>query len=489
MRRRRVRQARLPCPDLAEFLDDVGAEILVGAHDLQLRLADLGLGFGNRRDQLARARHRCVPPRAAAPSAAAAAPGACRRRSCTPTSSPAISSSCLAFEPTWASRPAISSLSWRCGCAAAPSGSRGPLARAWNSVDSAASRFFTAVLRFAARVVGKVGPCEAVAFRDQPGAAGAEFVELLGDHLQAGLRLCRISRSSRSPALTRMPLRTGISATTPPLGCWIALTFDCTTRLPGTTTAPASGTSVAQPPASTRGHDQHAQARPSVRAHSACAVEARLSPARAGSSGDEPGRQRRCGTVADRVARPSRGYRGPAGLAALSRGASVRSGAVGRRSQDFRPRPRNVHGAGSIDRAIGGRRPCDPPAWVGVVEARPAAGCAWWRRRPMRTGCVGARRRRLASSIRTAQGQLDDAAHPALFLRRAAGAGRRRAGPPRSGRRGGAAASFQLSRSNAWRSRCSSRIRGFVLGPDVARRPRVRRAAPAHRHRVAMNRS
>ena len=56
------------------------------------------------------------------------------------------------------------------------------------------------------------------------------------------------SRTSKSPALTRVPLATLMSATTPPVGCWMVLTLDSTTRLPGTTTAPASGMKKNQPP-------------------------------------------------------------------------------------------------------------------------------------------------------------------------------------------------------------------------------------------------
>ena len=68
--------------------------------------------------------------------------------------------------------------------------------------------------------------CCAVALGDQPGNPRAHFVELLAHHLQAGLRLGGVEPQQQIARGDPLPLWTGISATTPPVGCWMALTFD-----------------------------------------------------------------------------------------------------------------------------------------------------------------------------------------------------------------------------------------------------------------------
>ena len=127
-----------------------------------------------------------------------------------------------------------------------------------------------------------------------------------------------------------MPLWTGICATTPPVGCWMVLTLDCTTRLPGTTTAPDNGTSVIQPPANP---PTTSSARKPVRNSPSKARAARttmLSPGAPATSAD-PSRLARNATPAVRplrttpVTERSRGT-GPAGLGGANWGASMRGG-------------------------------------------------------------------------------------------------------------------------------------------------------------------
>ncbi len=113
----------------------------------------------------------------------------------------------------------------------------------------------------------------------------------------------------------------------------MVLTLDCTTRLPGTTTAPDSGTSVIQPPATP---PTTISARKPVRNSPSKARAARstmLSPGAPATSAD-PSRLARNATPAVRplrttlVTERSRGT-GPAGLGGANWGASMRGGSRG----------------------------------------------------------------------------------------------------------------------------------------------------------------
>ena len=279
-----------------------------------------------------------------------------------------------------------------------------------------------------------------------------------------------------------MPLLTAICATTPPVGCWIALTLDCTTRLPGTTTAPDKGTSVIQPPANP---PTTSSARSPVRNSPSKARAARstmLSPGAPAATSADPSRLARNATPAVRplrttpVTERSRGT-APAGLGGANWGASMRGGC--RLSSICKASGRDFGmymSDGSSGAMIGPRagrsfsQELPAEAWPAGPRAPPAGGgvmnCGSRVLRPPRgAGGSGSR-----TSDWDPKGPSQSSTRPILpfFFARFGRAWRERREPGRgssfAGRRSGGRWSCRLSCSKACRNRCSSRISAWPCG-------------------------
>ena len=209
---------------LAEILDDVGAKILIDTDDLKLGLADLRFGLGDGGDQLAAF---AVEPRSLALQR-----GEARQRH-QPLVVEILDAGEFALDqfqllapwnPTCTLSPEISSVSWATWLCSRSFWLWRALERALNSDSSDASRLFI-VSSFArpASSGGNLDLRKVVAFGGEPRDLGAELVELLGHHLQARLRLRRIEPDQEVAGDDPRAVLTLISATTPPVGCWIGL--------------------------------------------------------------------------------------------------------------------------------------------------------------------------------------------------------------------------------------------------------------------------
>ena len=266
----------------------------------------------------------------------------------------------------------------------------------------------------------------------------------------------------------------------------MVLTLDCTTRLPGTTTAPDNGTSVIQPPANP---PTTSSARKPVRNSPSKARAARstmLSPGAPATSAD-PSRLARNATPAVRplrttpVTERSRGT-GPAGLGGANWGASMRGGSrvssIGKTSG----RDLGMFMSDGSSGAMIGPRACrsfrqELPDGALFAEALPAGprvppagggvmNCGSRVLRPPRgAGGSGSR-----TSDWDPKGPSQSSTRPILpfFFDRFGRAWRERRAPGRgssfAGRRSGGRWSCRLSCSKACRNRCSSRISAWPCG-------------------------
>ena len=260
----------------------------------------------------------------------------------------------------------------------------------------------------------------------------------------------------------------------------MVLTLDCTTRLPGTTTAPDNGTSVIQPPATP---PTMSSARKPVRNSPSKARAARstmLSPGSPATSAD-PSRLARNATPAVRplrttpVTERSRGT-GPAGLGGANWGASTRGGS--RVSSICKTSGRDLGmfmSDGSSGAMIGRAPAVHSPGIVGrSMACRDAHAVRRWRGHELRLARAASapRRRRLGiENLGLGSERAKPIQHPphlALFFRplRLGLARTPRARRPSSfaGRRSGGRWSCRLSSSNACRNRCSSRISAWPCG-------------------------